>query len=67
MRKFKVGDRVKIKNFTKDYEGEEGVIDYIYEKEGRFDYIVRFDRRRTIAFFERELKLVYETEKVVFT
>lgn len=69
MRKFKVGDRVKIKNFTMEYNGEEGVIDYIYEKGNRFDYIVHIYRKsiKSIAFFEKELEMIYETEKVIFT
>ena len=67
MRKFKVGDRVKIRNFTVDCDGKEGVIDYIYEVGNRFDYIVKVIDGRTIAFFERELEMFYEKEKVIFT
>lgn len=65
VKKFEVGDKVQIKNFTEDYNGRIGVVDYIY-KNGLFDYIVIIDGR-TIAFLEEELEMVYETEKVVFT
>lgn len=66
MRKFKVGDRVTIKNFTEGFDGKEGVIDYIYTEGNRFDYIVNVGSQ-TIAFFEKELEMIHEGEKVVFT
>lgn len=68
-RKFKIGDRVKVRNFTPYYNGTEGYIVLIYNKGGRFDYVVKCDTGREFAFYEFELKKSQsiKREKVMFT
>jgi len=53
---FKVGDKVRIKNDTEIHGGEEGIIIGVYDKRVVFDYIVKLNNGRSLAFYEGELK-----------